>query len=522
MKSKHYVVAALLIFSLTVAMAYEGASVDLLVQSAVNDMYRKRYTQAYELLKEAYKKDPYSYSVHFNLGRLFEETGNLNEAQKEYNIAVSINPSLVAAQRASARVSKQIVANLQSQAVSKVPVQTEKTAAQIFSDKAPPSLQKAPSIPVIPQRTPAPKYVKPEPTPIELAQIALDAGRPQETLERLEKLNAAEKNSYEYFFLQGKAHSAKGDLFKAIISLEKAIKLKDKSLEARYLLGQNYQKAGLNEEALRHYMFYFNNEPQAFVAVEIGNLLEANGNIKDAKEYYKKAGELEPANALIEYKVQESAVANAQEMYLEANKALDLHQYEEAYSLFEKALKTNTLGETARADAIRKQNIALFRQKDRDWRRREATQGQQTTLQVYGNQNFKFYDLENRTFLDDFTAPVTIEWQAYVAKKISMRGRHFMLMLKVLDRDELDTMKVHSNDYKLNKYYSNKGAFLLMAPKDEFPGFMREGIVVVFTGTVNWQSFDVLNEAATTVSLPAIDFISAYPIDRNPNPLRHN
>ena len=76
---------------------------NILVEEAVNHIYQQRYKQAHQTLKEAYEQSPRHPGVHFNLGRLFELTGNFEEALKEYRLAASLDTSMVAARRGIAR-----------------------------------------------------------------------------------------------------------------------------------------------------------------------------------------------------------------------------------------------------------------------------------------------------------------------------------------------------------------------------------------------------------------------------------
>ncbi len=76
---------------------------NILVEQAVNHIYQQRYKQAHAVLKEAYEQSPRHPGVHFNLGRLFELTGNYQEALKEYRLAASLDQSMVAARRGIAR-----------------------------------------------------------------------------------------------------------------------------------------------------------------------------------------------------------------------------------------------------------------------------------------------------------------------------------------------------------------------------------------------------------------------------------
>ncbi|HNV69222.1 MAG TPA: tetratricopeptide repeat protein, partial [Candidatus Ozemobacteraceae bacterium] len=88
------------------AQVYDNTNV--LIESAVNHIYQKRYDKAHEALKKAYEQAPRHPSVHFNLGRLFELTGNFSEAQKEYQLAAMLDPTMIAARRGIARVAVEL------------------------------------------------------------------------------------------------------------------------------------------------------------------------------------------------------------------------------------------------------------------------------------------------------------------------------------------------------------------------------------------------------------------------------
>ncbi|HNW35232.1 MAG TPA: tetratricopeptide repeat protein, partial [Candidatus Ozemobacteraceae bacterium] len=76
---------------------------NILVEEAVNHIYQQRYKQAHQALQRAYEKSPRHPGVHFNLARVFELTGNFQEALKEYQLAAVLDPSMVAARRGIAR-----------------------------------------------------------------------------------------------------------------------------------------------------------------------------------------------------------------------------------------------------------------------------------------------------------------------------------------------------------------------------------------------------------------------------------
>jgi tetratricopeptide (TPR) repeat protein len=90
------------------AIGQQFDNTNVLVEKAVTDIYGGRYQQAYEVLKKAYEQSPRHPRVHFNLGRLFELTGNHTEALKEYQITALLDPSMVAARRGIARCTVEI------------------------------------------------------------------------------------------------------------------------------------------------------------------------------------------------------------------------------------------------------------------------------------------------------------------------------------------------------------------------------------------------------------------------------
>jgi len=98
-----FVFACLVVLAAQLPLFAEFDNTNVLVEKAVNDIYQKRYKEAHQTLKTAYEQSPRHPGVHFNLGRLFELTGNFSEALKEYQIAVYLDPTLISARRGIAR-----------------------------------------------------------------------------------------------------------------------------------------------------------------------------------------------------------------------------------------------------------------------------------------------------------------------------------------------------------------------------------------------------------------------------------
>ena len=108
MKTFKTIALTSLLLTVTAYAFAEFDNTNILVEQAVNHIYQQRYKQAHSILKEAYEQSPRHPGVHFNLGRLFELTGNFQEALKEYRLAASLDQSMVAARRGIARCSTRI------------------------------------------------------------------------------------------------------------------------------------------------------------------------------------------------------------------------------------------------------------------------------------------------------------------------------------------------------------------------------------------------------------------------------
>ena len=76
MKTFKTIVLTSLLLTVTANVFAEFDNTNILVEQAVNHIYQQRYKQAHSILKEAYEQSPRHPGVHFNLGRLFELTGN--------------------------------------------------------------------------------------------------------------------------------------------------------------------------------------------------------------------------------------------------------------------------------------------------------------------------------------------------------------------------------------------------------------------------------------------------------------
>ena len=108
MKTFKTIALTSLLLTVTAYAFAEFDNTNILVEQAVNHIYQQRYKQAHSILKEAYEQSPRHPGVHFNLGRLFELTGNFQEALKEYRLAASLDQSMVAARRGIARCSVEL------------------------------------------------------------------------------------------------------------------------------------------------------------------------------------------------------------------------------------------------------------------------------------------------------------------------------------------------------------------------------------------------------------------------------
>lgn len=544
---------------LSVALAAAGSlpllafdNTNILVEEAVNHIYQQRYKQAHQALKQAYDQSPRHPGVHFNLGRLFELTGNFEEALKEYRLAASLDTSMVAARRGMARCSvelkrikayaahpetqKQVKPQLPAPVVRyQPPAQNTQSARVITQQPAQPPIQRslpaqqariisqpaAQNLP--PLQQPASQNLKLPPLPLrateqtsnlageQRARSLLDSGKTDAAITALETILQSNPDSPQAHFLIGKALSVKGDLFASIKHLEECLRVDEKFYDAYYLLGRNYARVNLLEDAIKNYQLFFVVKPQASVALEMARVYETMGNAQKSKEYYARANAMNPGNPNLQMRLNESAGNLANDLYLRGNHAFTTDKLEEAVNLFSQALETGNLIESARRDAVRKLEVARFKIRENKEKLRPAKEGFAETRSNFAGTSLKYWQLNDINFKTRFTGPITVEWRGYIARKITRHGRDFLLMIKELSQDELDYMNRDRNDYRLNSHFNNQPTFLLATRRGGFPPFAREGQTITFNGTTDWRFYNIINDLGQTVRMPSLEFISAYP-----------
>ena len=562
------VVALGLIFSVeTFAWGFDNTNI--LVELAVNHIYQRRYTQAYDVLKSAYEQSPRHPGVHFNLGRLFELTGNFQEAMKQYRLAVVLDPSMVAARRGIARCSVELkriqyqeqamamdptMARPEPSTVRSMPVQRPSSAPIVNQPgrveppsrpavTPPPQLPPArtqprvttvrealPSLPPLPQspQLPSTDQIRLPPVPSGVAKMVRDLprtpeennaetlinrGKHEQALPILQMILIKTPDNPRVHYLIGRVYSAKGELFSAIKHLEEVIRVDEHFYNAYYLLAQNYAKVNLLEDAIKNYLIFFAVKPSAGVAVEIARVYERKGNNEIAKQYYAKANTMNPGNPNLQSRLAAVQSDIGNDLYLRANHAYTTGSYEDAISLYQQALSTVGLNDTYRRDAMRKVEMARMNHQQQLAAQATAREGFRTTRQVYGTVNLRYAQLADIGFKTRFTGPVMVEWRGMVARRLRRHGREFLLMIKELSRDELNELNKDRNDYRLNRNFTGQPLFLIVAPPEGAPLFAKEGSMITFTGSTNWRFYDITNDHGQSIKLPSIDLISAYPVN---------
>ncbi|MFZ2960741.1 MAG: tetratricopeptide repeat protein [Candidatus Ozemobacteraceae bacterium] len=546
----------------TATFAEDSMNTNVLVETAVNHIYQKRYQQAHELLAKAYEQSPRHPGVHFNLGRLFELTGNFSEAFKEYQLAAVLDPSMISARRGIGRcsveikreksmeqntVSEQVMARAANDRRSRPPIVESEPAPTVTRPTglpaprppAPPRIPRsthtpAPEsspiqmLPAMPRSTelPSVEELRVPPLPPQVTQRVrqqsksesesrmesqLDSGNLSQVLAVLPQMVEADPDNPRLHFLLGKAFSMKGDLFGAIKHLEETTRVDEHFHAAYYLLAQDYAKVNLLDDAMKNYNVFFAVKPQAGVAVEMARVYERMGRADLAREYYNKANAMNPGNAAIQTRVAAAEGEQANDLYLRANHAFTLNDFAGALSMYQQALTLAGLDETYRRDAIRKVEMAKLRSAEVEEREAPIRQGFEATRRIYGNVNLTYPDLNNISFKSRFTGPVTVEWRGFIARTFQRYGKDFLLMIKELDQNELDIMKRDRNEYRLNPNFNNQPLFLIGVSKGSLPPFAKQGTMITFTGTIDWSFYDVINDFGQTVKLPSFDLLSAHP-----------
>jgi len=560
----------LLSVSPMVQMASAFDNTNVLVESAVNNIYQKRYKEAHKQLSEAYEQSPRHPGVHFNLGRLFELTGNYAEAVKEYQLAAVLDPSMIAARRGIARctvdlkrqrseeqnaVGMQVLdqaardrASRQSPAPvvtndmvrPELPTQIQEPAPPIISRPVQrptvarpvqsaqqsqqlvslPAMPRSPELPTVENLRvpPLPRQVtqkmreRPSSPTEDRVEGLLEEGKFQKALEIVQPMLETDQDNPRLHYLQGKAFSLKGDLFAAIKNLEEAIRVDEHFHAAYFLLAQNYARVNLLDDAMKNYQIYFKVKPQASVAVEMARIYERMGKSELAREFYAKANAMNPGNPTLQSRVANLEGEAANDLYLRANHAFTLNDFAGALTLYQQALNLKGLDETYRRDAERKVEMARLRAREEAQKQAPANEGFTTTRHIYGTSNLNWNQLANVQFQTNFTEPVTVEWRGFIAKTTKRYGRDMLVMIKELSQGELDDFGRDRNDFRLNPNFNNQPVFLLVAPNGTtFPPFARPGTMITFSGQTEWRKYDVPNDLGQMVKLPALDFISAHP-----------
>ncbi len=548
---------------------------NILVEEAVNHIYQQRYQQAHAALKKAYEQNPRHPGVHFNLGRLFELTGNFPEALKEFQLAASLDPSHVAARRGVARCTVELkrrrgieqseVLDLAAREITSTQGNRPSAARSAAMSAAmpaprrptalppPPAVPPAPPVrlpaPLVSQRPPsssvrptpaAPLVLSPMPASPDMpspgpnlppmpaavrdrvrdipfneeesrAEGLIERGDYAKALDLLEGLSNANPDNPRVLFLLGKLFSLKGELFNGIKYLEEAIKVDERMYHAYYLLAQSYSRVNLLDDAIRNYLTYFGVRPQAGVAVEIARVYERMGRQEQAREFYAKANAMNPGNPNLQAHLTQSETDVANDLYLRGNHAFTTNDFAGAATLFEQALASRGLDPTYRRDAERKVQAARLRARVQSEQARPAVEGFQQTRATYGTVNLLYHQLADISFKTKFTGPVIAEWKAFVARRFTRHGQDFLVMIKVLNRDEQERSGREQSDFRLNPTFTNQPVFLLTAPRGGFPPFAEKGTFITFTGRTEWRFYDVINDLGQSLKLPAFEFISAFP-----------
>ncbi len=545
----------------TAAPAFDKSEFDdtnILVQNAVNHIYQKRYKLAFEVLKQAYEKSPRDPQVHFNLGRVYELTGNFGQAQQEYQVAAVLDPSMIAARRGMARVGVEIkrqmvMARTEAMETARAaaglaggapmsappqqanPVPTRPTVVQqVPETPAPPAMRAAmvpeTKLPAMPAGDgvvlPKTSEIRVPPLPPEAARPAssrassagekkgealLEQGDARAAVPLLEQARNADPDNPRVLYLLGRGYTQLGDLFEAIKYLEEALRVDEGLVAARYLLAQNYAKVNLLDEAVKNYRQYYEIKPNAKVAIEIAQLYEKMGQLQDARDFYGRAQSGNPTNVTVQNMVNRADASLAQKLYVEGCDAFGRGDYRKAEKLLGQAYDTQTLGATYMQDIRTRLEVCRVKIAEITARERPMREGFAQTRKIYGTLNLHYNQLLTIPFQTRFTQPVMVEWRGHVAREVTARGQKFLLMIKELSEAELDEMRRDRNDYQLNPKFVGQPLFLLKASDSGFPPFARPGAMMTFSAKTDYQSFEVTNDLGQRVKLPTLELVSAHP-----------
>lgn len=240
---------------------------------------RKRMAQV-EYLMDLYKKairiEPKAIEAQFNLGKLYEDLGMLQEAVTQYKKAIAIDGKFKSAYFGLGSAFNKEKEHAAAVSAFEQTIMTNPKDEELY-------------INVIKAYT---KIIKEDPdNPVYLQ------ARDRVLNNYLELINSHKPKATSFFNL-GCRYAEMGDLNKAIAAYQKALVLNPHHAEVLYSLGNAYKDLGFLSDAISFYQESIKINPwSADAYLNIGIIYGRQGNYKEARKYYQKAIDSNPQDA---------------------------------------------------------------------------------------------------------------------------------------------------------------------------------------------------------------------------------
>lgn len=282
-------------------------------------------SDAVTLLQDAINDDPNNAFAHFQLGNALRQNGDVRHAELEWRRAARLQPNLLPAQRALARLAinrhdLELLSQVAQQLIAHAPdspegyidrALVESNSRQFHKVEADLSraLQIAPhsALPLVKMadwRAAQKRYA--EADAFYEKALALDPNsgealrglvllyaaqsQPQKGLARVQAQIAKSPGNSDFYLLLGRLQMQKGDLSAAEASLQTAVNLNHGNTDAYYRLGKVQDLQGAYSRALATSYQWMKDDPQDQRAyVLAGSLEERKGNWRVAQDLYRRA-----------------------------------------------------------------------------------------------------------------------------------------------------------------------------------------------------------------------------------------
>ncbi len=306
MNSKKLLVLSVLLAFICVPAIF-AATAKLHIDVGLNHFYKKRYLEAFNEFKSAVEIDPKNAEAHFNLGRVYKIQGFLKEAVAELQLAVTLDPSYVAAKRELDQIKSQIKSEVMTQL--KIEGQEEalkqrfgEMGANVAEQRGQEFLRKN----QLPQAIVAFKEaLKADPNNVRLQKLlGYLSFKTDQLIDSRNFYEGALKlapNDSEIHYAIGLIHFRTRNFDPAAASFQRAVAISPSLIKAYFALGEVYEETNRYEDAVFQFKKCLSLDPNLKAAQErlqyLSNRLSYNYFSRGS--FYYQQGDYEKAEALL-------------------------------------------------------------------------------------------------------------------------------------------------------------------------------------------------------------------------------